>query len=82
MHTLGLALWLLAGAPRVTVSEVPCTTVDDCWLDEGGKPIARPRAKKGRALPRGDCGGKIEWLRNRLSCQNKVCTAELIGDKC
>lgn len=67
----------------MTVSEVPCVTVDDCWLDEEGKPIARPKAKKGKPFPKRACGGPgLVWLRNRLTCSNKVCTAEFIGDKC
>lgn len=79
-----LMLGLLAAPPadRVTVSVVPCQTVADCWLAADGQPIKRPREKRGRALPRGDCGKKKVWLRNRLSCENQVCVAELIGDKC
>lgn len=69
-------------ADRVTVSAVPCKTVADCWLAADGQPIGRPRSKRGRALPRGDCGKRLVWLRNRLSCENQVCVAELIGDKC
>ncbi|MFO0575739.1 MAG: hypothetical protein U1A78_17215 [Polyangia bacterium] len=79
-----IILWLLAALPagRVTVSTVPCKTVSDCWLDEDGKPIARPHAKRGRKLPRGDCGRNLLWLRNRLSCEDNVCVARHIGDAC
>lgn len=77
-------LWLLAALPasRVTVSTVPCKTVADCWLDQDGRPIARPPAKRGRTLPRGDCGKNLLWLRNRLSCEQNVCTTRFIGDAC
>ena len=79
-----LLLWLLAALPLapVTASAVPCKTVADCWLDQDGNPIARPKSKRGRSLPRGDCGKNLLWLRTRLSCDNHVCTAEHIGDRC
>ena len=81
---LALALFMLAAgsSDRVTVSTVPCGTVAECWLDDAGRPIARPKANKRRKLPVGDCGRNLLWLHNRLSCDNNVCTAEFIGDKC
>jgi hypothetical protein len=79
-----LLLWLLAATPeqRVTVSEVPCKTADDCWLDPAGRPIPRPKAKRGRQPPRGDCGNNLMWLRTRLRCENQVCVAVNVGDRC
>lgn len=84
MVLAALFLWIVGVMPmgQITVSEVPCKTVADCWLDGEGKPIARPKAKRGRSIPRGDCGKKLLWLRTRLSCENQVCTAQHIGDKC
>jgi hypothetical protein len=61
---------------------VPCKTVDDCWLDKDSNVIRRPKRYRGRALPHGDCGDNIRWLRNRLSCEENVCVAKFIGDKC
>ncbi|MBK7857336.1 MAG: hypothetical protein IPJ65_01680 [Archangiaceae bacterium] len=78
--TAMLVAWLLSAEP--VVSTVPCQTVAECWLDADGKAVARPRAKKGRALPRGDCGKNILWLRNRLSCEQRFCVVQFIGDKC
>ncbi len=75
-----LVLWLLSAEP--VVSTVPCKTVAECWLDEEGKPIPRPRSKKGRAVPRGDCGKNLLWLRHRLTCEENVCVSLNIGDKC
>jgi len=65
--------------PKVTI---PCQTVADCWLDSAGHAIARPRRKRGQPIPRGDCGGNIVWLRNRLMCIDHVCAAVHIGDRC
>ena len=61
---------------------VSCKTVADCWLDDGGGAIARPAKFRGRQLPRGDCGANILWLRNRLSCEQQLCVAVHVGDKC
>jgi hypothetical protein len=84
MMLTSFLLWILGGMPmaQTTVSEVPCKTIADCWLDAEGKPIARPKAKRGRSIPRGDCGKNLLWLRNRLSCENQVCTAQHVGDRC
>ena len=71
-----------ASSARTTVSIVPCKTVADCWLDADGAPIARPKAKRGQPLPRGNCGDKHNWLSTRLSCENQVCVAVHRGDKC
>jgi hypothetical protein len=70
--------------PRVSASTVACTTVAECWLDADGKPIARPKKFKGKPLPTGDCGKRLVWLRNQLTCDEtqKVCVAEHVGDKC
>jgi hypothetical protein len=67
---------------RRTVSDVPCKSIAQCWLDEDGKPIARPKKLAGKPLPRGDCGKHLEWLRNRLECDQNRCTATFVGDKC
>jgi hypothetical protein len=75
-----LVLWLLAAEP--VRSDVQCRTVAECWLAEDGKPIARPRSKRGRPLPRGDCGKNLLWLRHQLSCEAGVCVSQLIGDRC
>jgi hypothetical protein len=83
MALLLLVGWLLGGNPdRTTVSTVPCHSVADCWLDESGKPIARPNRFKGKRVPKGDCGRNLLWLRNRLTCEGNVCVAENIGDAC
>jgi len=81
---IALMLSLLAApaAAPVPVSPVPCKTVADCWLSADGQAIARPKHKRGRALPRGDWGKNLVWLRNRLSCEAQVCVAVHIGDKC
>lgn len=81
---IALVLGLVAASPedRVTVSTVPCRTVADCWLSADGKPIRRPKTQRGRAFPDGDCGKHLVWLQNRLTCENHVCVAELIGDRC
>ncbi len=84
MTIVSFMLWLLAAAPseRIHISTVPCKSVADCWLDADSNPIARPQSKRGRALPKPDCGKNIQWLRNRLSCEQQVCVVEHIGDKC
>jgi hypothetical protein len=71
---------VLSASP--TVSDVPCQTVADCWLDAASKPIARPKKFRGKPVPRGDCGRKLQWLRTRLACEQNLCTALDIGDKC
>ena len=82
MEMLTLMTWLVLAEPKVTVSQVPCETELDCWLDESGQPIARPKKAAGKPLPRGDCGKNLRWLRNELSCEKKVCVARLVGDRC
>ena len=89
LRATALVAMVLSGNPaKTTVSEVPCKTVAQCWLDADGHPIARPKAKKGRPLPEGDCGAKLVWLQNRLRCESaddagpSVCVAEHVGDKC
>ena len=71
---------VLSAEPNV--SDVACQTVADCWLDVNGKAMARPASKRGHPLPRGDCGNNLLWLRNRLSCEEHVCKAEHVGDRC
>ena len=73
-------LWMLSAEP--VVSTVQCTSVDECWLDAEGKAVARPKSKKGRPLPRGDCGKNLLWLRHKLTCEEGVCVSQNIGDKC
>ena len=75
-----LASVVLSGSP--IVSDVPCETVADCWLDADSKPIARPKKFRGKPVPHGDCGRKIQWLRNKLSCEQNLCTVLNIGDRC
>jgi hypothetical protein len=93
-----LMLWIMAGSPvdagaSVQVQTqtqaqdggaeaVPCKTVDDCWLDDNGHAIHRPKRYRGRALPRGDCDARIQWLRHKLSCEENVCVAKFVGDAC
>ena len=77
--TAMLVMWLLAA----DAGEGPaCKTVDDCWIDNQGQAIARPKSKKGHKIPRGDCGKNILWLRTKLTCEEGVCKAENVGDKC
>lgn len=35
---------------RAARVEVPCTSEDDCWLDDDHRPVARPRALRGKKL--------------------------------
>lgn len=67
---------------RTTVSDVACKTVNDCWLDERGAPIARPKKLHDKPLPHGDCGAHLEWLQHELRCDQNRCTAIFVGDKC
>lgn len=61
---------------------VACQTVADCWLDSDGHAIRRPKQHAKKPIPRGDCGKRLLWLRHRLSCEENVCVAIRIGDKC
>jgi hypothetical protein len=61
---------------------VACETVADCWLDDSGAAIKRPKRHRGKPIPRGDCGARILWLRHKLTCEEKRCVAVHIGDKC
>jgi hypothetical protein len=78
-----LALALAAG-PRDQLSTAPCKTVDDCWLESDGTPIARPKKFKGHQPPRGDCSAHLNWLRWRLTCDGEkhVCASQYVGDRC
>jgi hypothetical protein len=60
---------------------VPCKTVDDCWLDRSGAPIARPKSKHGHKLPNGSCRDTL-WLDNHLDCTDKVCVVRHVPDRC
>jgi hypothetical protein len=60
----------------------PCKSVGDCWLDEEGHAISRPKKLRGRPIPRGDCGSKLLWLRHRLACIDERCVAVNVGDRC
>jgi hypothetical protein len=82
MIALALLASLLASPPPLKVSKAPCQTEAECWLDADGNPIARPKSKQGRPIPRGNCGALLVWLRNELSCQENVCVARLVGDRC
>ena len=86
-----MAALLAAPGERIKVSTVECKTVDECWLDDGGAPVARPKKFKGQQFPKGDCGRNLIWLRTRIRCEvptvpdagsAKVCVTENIGDKC
>ena len=78
-----LVVLVLSTDPRVKVSQVACQSVAECWLDADSKPIARPKKLRGKPVPRGDCSGKkLQWLRNRLACEENLCTVTFIGDKC
>jgi len=61
---------------------VPCETVDDCWLDAGGKAIKRPARFRKKRIPHGDCGKNLLWLRHILSCEKNRCVSQFIGDRC
>lgn len=79
--TLALLIALVTSTPDAGV--VSCKTVSDCWLDADGHAIARPKKFKGKALPRGDCGKNLLWLRNTLECSDAgLCVATHVGDKC
>ena len=82
MLFLPLMVSLVLRAPPVSVSEVPCQTVAECWMDPDAKPIKRPKQHRGKPVPRGDCGRSLQWLRNRLACQQGVCTVTHVGDRC
>jgi hypothetical protein len=84
MIVASLMLWLLAAMPAelVNVSTVSCKSVADCWLARDGTPIARPKAKRGRPLPQGDCGKNLLWLRHLLSCEKNLCVSRKVGDLC
>lgn len=75
----------LGADERGTVfSEVPCTSVKQCWLDADGKPIARPKKLRGAPLPKRDCDNTL-WLQHQLSCDEKrhVCASKLVlNDPC
>ena len=70
-----------ATVPVPTVA-APCRNVGDCWLDDRGNAIARPKRLRGRKLPKGDCGRNLLWLRNELSCAEGRCVALPVGDRC
>lgn len=69
-------------SPEPAPPPVACKTVADCWLDGDGHAIPRPKKHAKKPIPRGDCGSKLLWLRHRLSCEENVCVALRIGDKC
>ena len=82
MLLLGLLMTVLSAEPNVTVSDVACQSVGDCWLDADSKPIARPKKLRGKPIPGGDCGARLQWLRNKLACEKSVCVVRNIGDRC
>jgi hypothetical protein len=65
-----------------TPNQASCKTVADCWLDDDGNAIARPKSQRGRPLPKGNCGENLLWLRNVLECQQGFCASKHIGDMC
>ncbi len=72
------ALWMSDGG----VSEIPCNTVAQCWLDDAGHAIRRPKKYAGRSLPRADCQGNLLWARYRLLCVQHRCESLFVGDMC
>lgn len=78
---LPLLVSLVLSSPPI-VSAVPCQTVADCWLDDSGNAIQRPKKLKNKPVPKGDCGKNLNWLRRRLSCDESFCTVQYVGDKC
>lgn len=79
---LCLGLSVAIADESVPPSGPPCRSVADCWLDDSGQPIARPKKERGKPLPRGNCGGRINWLRNQLNCVEHRCVAFHVGDRC
>jgi hypothetical protein len=75
------ALLLCGSVALADPAPVPCKTADDCWLDNGGAPIARPKNKRGHKIPRGSCYDRV-WLDNQLSCSDKVCSVTHVPDRC
>ena len=73
---------VLSTPPGPTVSDVACQSVADCWLDADSRPIKRPKKFRGKAIPQGDCGSRLQWLRNKLECSQKLCTVTYVGDRC
>jgi hypothetical protein len=67
---------------RDPVVRPPCHSINDCWLDVDGTPIKRPKNQRGKPLPSGNCGLRINWLRNRLGCEEGRCVANFVGDRC
>ncbi len=74
-------LLTLSQAPDAGTA-VACKTVADCWLDDEGRAMARPKAQKGKKIPLGDCRGKKVWLRHVLTCEQNVCISTYRGDQC
>lgn len=54
---------------RATRADVPCTGEDDCWLDDDHRPVARPRALRGKKLT--PCKG----TEHTPVCEGGVCGA-------
>jgi hypothetical protein len=79
---IGLLFITNAGGRESAPVPVPCKTIADCWLDNEGHPIARPKSKRGLKIPRGNCDTRLVWLRYQLSCTEQVCTALFLPDQC
>lgn len=84
MMVVLLCGWASPAASEATVPEPapPCRTVADCWLDDDGRPIRRPKRFRGKRLPKADCGVHLLWLRNHLSCEQSVCVVTHFADRC
>ncbi|MBK8212585.1 MAG: hypothetical protein IPK71_02450 [Myxococcales bacterium] len=54
---------------RASRVDVPCTSEDDCWLDDEHRPVARPRALRGKRLT--PCKG----TEHTPVCEGGVCGA-------
>jgi hypothetical protein len=80
-----LALLVVGDVPDagpVAPAPVSCRTVNDCWLAPDGKAIPRPAKFKWRAIPRGDCGKNLLWLRHELTCTENQCVSRNRSDMC
>jgi hypothetical protein len=76
-----LLLTVFGSVAAADPAPVPCKTVDDCWLDSSGAPIARPKNKRGHKIPNGSCYDTL-WLDNHLNCADKVCVVRHVPDRC
>ena len=43
---------------------------------------ATQAAEEFQPLPKGDCGKNLNWLRRCVTCEQRFCTVQYVGDKC